>query len=238
MPDLKRNVNLLVQVAKVEARLHAMKNEMQKIPQQASKLEKRIAELAAAEEAEVTRFENMQKERRTIESALQDHETQIAKYKKQLMEVKTNKEYTAMLKEIENLEGEIDRKEERLLVLMDETDLHREDHEERIEKLKTERTGLESELQELQQKMSGIESDAEKLASEKPQLLADMEPTIKKRYERVLGKHVDVAVTRVDDEHCGGCGTQLPPQVAVEVRKNDQLITCSFCGRLLIYYTD
>jgi predicted nucleic acid-binding Zn-ribbon protein len=68
--------------------------------------------------------------------------------------------------------------------------------------------------------------------------LAEITPALVKRYERVAGKHRDVAVTRVEAEHCGACRQQLPPQVAVEVRKNDQFLTCPACGRILIHYAD
>jgi predicted nucleic acid-binding Zn-ribbon protein len=45
-----------------------------------------------------------------------------------------------------------------------------------------------------------------------------------------------MAVTRVDNDHCGACRQQIPPQLAVEVRKNDQFIACPACGRILVHY--
>ena len=63
-------------------------------------------------------------------------------------------------------------------------------------------------------------------------------PALLKRYERLSERHRDVAVTRVMSEHCGACGQQLPPQLAVEVRKMETLMTCPACGRILIHYAD
>ena len=51
-------------------------------------------------------------------------------------------------------------------------------------------------------------------------------------------RHRDVAVVRAEAGHCGACRQQIPPQMAVEVRKNDQLITCPACGRILVHYED
>jgi predicted nucleic acid-binding Zn-ribbon protein len=76
------------------------------------------------------------------------------------------------------------------------------------------------------------------LSREKPKVLSEISPPLLKRYERLSEKHRDVAVTRVDAEHCGACRQQLPPQLAVEVRKNEQFITCPACGRILIHYAD
>ena len=77
-----------------------------------------------------------------------------------------------------------------------------------------------------------------RLEAEKPKLLSEVDNGLRRKYQRLLDKYGDVAVTRVEGETCGGWHTQLPPQLVVEVRKNDQLITCQSCGRILIYYAD
>jgi predicted nucleic acid-binding Zn-ribbon protein len=94
------------------------------------------------------------------------------------------------------------------------------------------------ERQALETQAESLAGETARLTAERPRVLAEITPILVKRYERVAGKHRDVAVTRVEAEHCGACRQQLPPQVAVEVRKNDQFITCPACGRILIHYAD
>ena len=95
---------------------------------------------------------------------------------------------------------------------------------------------LPEEKKLLLDRQSGLEADIEKLLSQKPSLLKQLSESMRKKYERLLERHGDAAVVPVRDEHCGGCGTHVPPQVAVEVRANEKLITCQSCGRLLVHY--
>lgn len=235
--DLTRDVSLLVAIAKLEAAIHEHANELERIPPRITALDRKIAELDAAEKKAVDEFESTKKERRTLEQGLQDAEAQVIKYKGQLMSVKTNKEYTAMLKEIEQKEAEIEQKEERLLELMDEMEDGEEKHEALVSKIADERSRMLADKKSLEDRRAFLQSDTEKLSTQKPKLLSEVDPAIQKRYQRVLAAHSDLAVTRTENEHCGGCGTQLPPQVVVEVKKNKQLITCQSCGRILVDYS-
>jgi predicted nucleic acid-binding Zn-ribbon protein len=85
--------------------------------------------------------------------------------------------------------------------------------------------------------MQSLGREVEKLQAEKPRLLAELDPRLKARYDRLLAKYHDFAVTNVVDETCQGCHARIPPQVDVEVRQNERIITCEACGRILVHYT-
>ena len=236
--DLKREVSILASIAKLDAGLMAHNKELDKIPVAIRGVEKKLAELEANRERAEAKLEAVLKERRNVDKALDDNGAQITRYKNQLMEVKTNKEYTVMLKEIWSLEGEIDKKEERVLELMDEVEGAETENKSALEAIANVRSQLESEKATLEDRMKTVEAEASRLSGEKPNLLTELDTGIRKRYQRVLAKYGDTGVSRCMGEHCEGCGTQLPPQVDVEVRSNNQLITCQSCGRILIYYPD
>ena len=122
MPGTQQEIQLLVAVARVDAQLNELRGELGRLPEQIKRTDAALANLESNEKAAASKLEEMGKERREIEQQLQDSAAQITKYKTQLMEVKTNKEYQAMLHEIEHLEKDIDAREERLLILMDELD--------------------------------------------------------------------------------------------------------------------
>ncbi len=238
MTDLRHDIHLFVSVARIEASLYASKVALQKIPTEIAAVDKALADLDAKDKAAQAFLEDLTKKRRDTEKALREHEDHLKKSKGQQSLVKTNEEYTAMLKEIANLEKQIGEEEEQLLILMDRIESAQKEAARASEVVKGERAKRSGERAALESREANLKTEAERLAREKPKLLSEVSPPLLKRYERLSEKHRDVAVTRVDADHCGACRQQLPPQLAVEVRKNDQFITCPACGRILIHYAD
>lgn len=238
MGDLKHDLNVLVLVAKSDAEITACRSELAKIPAQLSRARRELAQVEAAEKKSIDDFEAKRKERRQLEATLQDNEEKINKIKGQLMGAKSNKEYQAFLKEIEVLEGAIDTEEERLLELMEALDDHRADHEAEIARLASEKKEKQQTIEQLEQRTAELESEIARLQAEIPKYLKEIDPALRKRYERIQANLGSLAVTRVVDGNCGGCGAKLPPQLVLEIKGNGQLITCQACGRILIHYVD
>jgi len=238
MPDIRRDIHLLVTVARIEASLQAHKNALQKLPIDIATVDKALADLEARDKALQATLEELAKKKRDTEKSMREHEDHLKKSKGQQSLVKTNEEYTAMIKEIANLERQIGEEEEQLLILMDRIEAAQQESARASEIVKTERAKRTGERATLEAQQASLKTEVERLAVEKPKILSEVSPALVKRYERLSERHRDVAVTRVESEHCGACGQQLPPQLAVEVRKGDQFITCPACGRILIHYAD
>jgi predicted nucleic acid-binding Zn-ribbon protein len=234
--DLKRDLHVLISVAKLDAAVTECRTDLARLPDKLETLRQAIADIEEKEKTSKNELEEMTKERRTIEQDLEDNASKIKQLKTQQMSVKTNKEYTAMIHEIEHLEKDTDQKEERLLFLMDELDQQSDNHKQSLERSAKEKRDLKSRATEIENRITELESEVEKLQSEKPKFLREINPQIKKRYDRLLAKHGDTAVTHIVDDTCQGCFTRIPPQVAVEVKKNEQLIACEACGRMLVHY--
>lgn len=238
MPDLTRDISLLVQIARIDAALNDHRIELDHLPGRIAAAERQLAELDAAKEKAEGAMEQMGKERRVLEQGLQDDEAKIVKFKTDLMSVGSNKEYTAVLKEISTMEEEIGQKEERLLELMYAMEEGSEKNEAEVKDLAAKRAAVATEKKSLEERVAFLEADSKKLEAEKPKLLLEVQPSLQRKYERLTENLGGVAVTRVEGESCGGCHAQLPPQLVVEVRQNDRLITCQSCGRILIHYAD
>jgi predicted nucleic acid-binding Zn-ribbon protein len=238
MDDLRRDISLFVSVARIEAALHNDRLALQKIPNEIETIDRALTGLEKREKDAQARLESLTKERRDTERRMREHEDHLKKCRAQQSLVKTNEEYTAMLKEIAGLEKDIDAEEEKILVLMDAMEAAQEETAAAAEALKTERAKRMAEKKSLEDRSAKLAVEVDRLTREKPKILAEVSPALLKRYERVAVRFGDLAVTRVENEHCGVCRQQLPPQVAVEVRKNDQFITCQACGRILVHYAD
>lgn len=236
MAELEHEIHLLVSIARIDAALSKCRNELAAMPETLSRIDRRVKQIESAQHDASAHLENMTKERRTIEQKLEDNQAQIKKYKTQLMEVKTNKEYQAMLHEISHLEKDIDTKEERLLILMDELDQQDAQNQDYLSRTGDEKTKLLEDKKAIEARRRELERRICELEGEKPALMADLGSQLRKRYDRVLAKMHDFAVTNVIDDVCQGCFARIPPQVAVEVRHNNRIITCEACGRILVHY--
>jgi predicted nucleic acid-binding Zn-ribbon protein len=238
MTDFRRDISLFVSVARIEASLYAHKLALQKLPTDIAAVDRALADIESRDKRLHDSLENLSKSRRNVEKSLREHEDHLKKSRGQQSLVKTNEEYTAMLKEIANLERQIDDEEEQLLVLMDQIEAAQKETAQAGEVAKTEKAKRSGERAALENQEANIKTEVERLSREKPKILSEVSPPLLKRYERLSERHRDVAVTRVLADHCGVCGQQLPPQLAVEIRKGDQFITCPACGRILIHYAD
>ena len=237
MTDLRQEVHLLISIAKVDAKMTGFKNELSILPGKIAKVDKAIAQITKSEQDAISHFEALKKEHRSLEHNLEDHSVQIIKSKTQLMSIKTNREYQAMTKEIKNLEQDVDTKEEKLLFLMDELDTQEKNNKIFLEKEAADKTENERKKKEMEERVEVLKTELDELEQEKPKILEELDPQLQSRYERIIGKFGDYAVTHVVGEVCQGCFTTMPPQTVNEVKKNDRIITCEACGRILVYYT-
>jgi predicted nucleic acid-binding Zn-ribbon protein len=238
MSELQHDLSVLVSIAKLDSTLTGCRGELSRLPDQIRAAEKTLARVETLENTAITDFEAKVKERRTLETELQDSEVRINKFRGDLMQAGSNKEYQACQKEIANLKDEIDTKEERLLVLMDELDDHRTEHEAELKKLAEEKKQKTDTINSLRERQAFLGAEIDRLENEKPAFLREINPKLRNKYERLLANLGSRPAARVENESCGGCGVKLPPQLVVEVRDNDQLLICQACGRILIHYVD
>jgi predicted nucleic acid-binding Zn-ribbon protein len=229
-PDLGK----LIALQRAEGEVRRVELALAEVPRIRGELEAALASERARLDAAKTALGDAQKTRKSHESALQDLEVKRSKYKGQLMEVKTNKEYTAMLHEIETVEREIREREDLILAEMEKAealggDVKREEGLYKVEeeKSRTQGKALDERERALQdeQKRIGVERDA--IAATVPSEAMELF----QRIARLRG----VAVVEARDEMCQQCHVKLRPQMYMEVKRNDSIVQCPSCMRILYY---
>ncbi len=195
------------------------------------KIESSSADVAQAKED----LAQNQKKRRDLEGKVKDLKSQITKYKRQLNEVKTNKEYTALLKEIEETQHSVDTVEEEIISEM----LAADDIEEQIRaaslRHKQQEENLLKDQDVLMQKKAEMEAKAEALAAERDSLLPQVPADQTALYQRISAKKGGVALSPVNGDFCSMCHMRIRPQVLNELRDSKKLILCENCGRILYW---
>ena len=222
-------------------RLHRAENEMKRVeselagtPRLRQQLDARIAEERARLDAARTALETSQKARKQHESAVQDLETQRSKYKGQLMEVKTNKEYTAMLHEIEAVERDIRAREDQILEEMERAETLAQDVKREEATFKAVEAEVKGERAEVDAREARLDAEATRAAAERGEAEAAVPEDALRRYQRVL-KLRGTGVSEARDGMCQTCHVKLRLQIWAEIRRNETLIECDSCSRILYY---
>ncbi len=206
------------------------------IPNQIKEIDKKSEKSLQVVQNARDNFSENQKMRRTLESELQDTKEKIAKYKRQLNEVKTNKEYSSLLKEINETNSKIDLIEEEIIKEM----LAADDIEKEIKAASKKAEDIQAELtkqkEETLQEKNKAEEKLKHLEAEREQLLPKIPSDQIKLYKQISSKKNGIVLSPVTDEFCTMCHMRVRPQMVNELIAGRQIITCENCGRIL-YYT-
>jgi hypothetical protein len=216
-----------VQIAKLET-------EARVIPAGIQALEATLTKARASLVAAKAKAEVLQKDRRAKERELDDAGQNIKKKQARLFEIKTNDEYSAVLKEIEVLKGKSSLLEEQIIMLLDQIDLAAKDVSAAEKEFKAAESLLQKERAEKEAQLASLQRELADLREARKGQASRVEQSLLQQYSRLV-KGRGVAVVTVKDGSCTGCGISLTPQTFAEVRRNDRMFTCGSCNRILYY---
>jgi predicted nucleic acid-binding Zn-ribbon protein len=225
-------IKKLLPLQDLDCQLRDMRRELEDIParkeEEQSRLQEHKANLAEAEEAMKVEMAKIKE----LELEVQSCKEQIGKYRQQQMVLKSNKEFRAMEIEITNVLSKIREHEDQELVLMEDVEKARVNVDERRKELGAEEEAVNLDVSDLDKRMAGIEEDVASVETRRGEVLADVPEEMLTRYERILGRR-DRALVPVENGICSGCHMKLPPSVAQNILKQEDLVSCDHCGRLL-----
>ena len=229
-PDLEK----LVQLHRTETELKHVEAELGEIPKKRQEIDDRLARDRSHLDAAKAALEASQKARKQNEASVQDLETKRSKYKGQLMEVKTNKEYTAVLHEIEGVERDIKAREDVILEEMEKA----EGLAASVKSEEVDFKAVEAEAKRAQAELDAatarLRASAEGLRAERDGVAASVPEEARELYARVA-KQRGSGVAEAKDGMCQACHVRMRVQIWVEVRKNEQIFQCESCSRIVYF---
>ena len=225
----------LIRLQDLELVAERVRQRVVDLPLAQAALDARIAERTAAVEAMKARLAANQAARRDIEKDLAAVQARLSKYKDQLMEVKTNKEYQAMQTEIGVAEQNVRAQEDRLLERMVEADTLAAELKAAETAFKSEQAAVAREKQGLDEERASLEQELQRASAERASVSAQLSPPALALFDHVSKHRKGVALSEARDGHCTQCHVRLRPQVFNEVRRNDGLIQCESCSRILYF---
>lgn len=222
---------------------------LQALDSAAEALRKRLADMPAAElamtaaveaarasvGAEKARIQENSQARRALEKDIAGVDTRLARFDDHKAAVKTNHEYTALLHEISTAKAEKDAIEERLLGLMEEADTL-------AAALKAAERVLAEEEDRGRKARAAFETDRAQidkelahLSSERARESREVDTALLSKYSQLLKQRKGIAVSRMTGEICEACHVRLRPHVTQQIRRNDAIVQCDSCQRILYY---
>jgi predicted nucleic acid-binding Zn-ribbon protein len=231
---MNADLDRLIHLQQAESELKRVEGGLGELPRRRQEAEAALAEERRRLDAVKEALDGSQKARRRLEAELQDLETKRSKYKGQLMEVKTNKEYTAMLHEIEGVEREIRGREDLILGEMEKAETLAVETKREEEAFKSVEAASRTRLRELEEEGKRLQEQARGLQADRDSVAATVPPDLLARFHRVA-KLRSTGVSEARDGWCSECHMKLRPQMFVDLKRNEEIVECPQCSRILYY---
>jgi hypothetical protein len=232
---MEKQLSLLIQLQEIDTQIRSLAEQKNRLPELLASLDRRRA--ASREELEKIRegLQTAQKNKRDRDKDLEVGAQKVEKLKARTSEIKNNKEYQALLKEIETGEQENKVIEDEILVLMEKIDAAAAAITEAEKKDLEEAAAVTAEQKEHEAAVVKIEEELKAVEQHRKEMASRIEPPVLSQYGKLLATKAGFAIAEARGESCSGCYMSIPPQVFVNVKKNESIITCPHCSRILYY---
>jgi len=198
-------------------------------------LEARLTDAREQVTAAKERLTVNQNGRREVEKDVALHQGRLSKFREQAMAVKTNQEYHAVQKEIEFAQTEMKAAEDKVLERMLEADDLTAAVKKAEAELAAESKKADAERKALAAEFAELRSSLERIGGERAGVVGSLSPQVLDIFARVAQRRNGIAVAEARGGICTICHVRLRPQVFNTVRRNEQIIQCDSCNRILYF---
>lgn len=226
-------VQPLLDLQEIDGRIRALQQEIRDIPQRKVQEQERLAGAKEVLERAKAELKNAQMRVNEAELEVNARREKILALKQNQVLLKTNKEFQIYNLEIAKIEGEIDTYESRQLAAMDDVIPVKHRVAEADEKLKDDRVVVDGYTAELDARLEALKAELAQAEAERAEAAKKVAPQFILYYERLRTKRWPVVVRLQGDGVCNGCHLVQPPSVGQLVRRNQALVPCQMCGRIL-----
>ena len=231
----KETVSKLIKLQKIDLRLLEIAEIKGDLPSIVENTEKKVNSLKDEVSENHHNIKNIEKEIRELGSRVEDSNEKLKKYKDQLYLVSSNKEYDALMLEIDHIKEFLDGVETNILELEEEKSSLEEKNKTNELDIKSNQDHLEESTLELKDAMSNTKNEEEALNIKRNNLVKKIDKIFISSYEKLRGARLGNAMVSINRRACGNCFNQLPPQFVVEVKQNNSIKNCDTCGVFLYY---
>lgn len=230
---LSDQIRVLIELQKTDGRIFELRRSLNAFPARKKTIESQLAAAKARFAAAEENVKKVQMKQKELENDALAKENLSKKYQQQQAAVKTNQEYAALTKEMQNALADKSLIEDQILKLMDDVEAQKASIQEEKKVLAASEASVKQELETIAKETAAIHQQIEVLNAERKQHTPGVAADVLAQYERILGKREGVALAKLQGESCSGCGLAFPPQTVNEIKMKESMIFCESCSRIV-----
>jgi predicted nucleic acid-binding Zn-ribbon protein len=231
--SLREKLKALEELQQIDLEAGGMQGEAEGIPRRRAEIQAAVVTAQRAYEAEKTRLEDNERERRQIESLLGMERDKVKKWEGRLGEIRTPREYAALSREIDIARKTNESQSEQVKALSATAAELQKGLEASAETLSEREMAAQEELQELARRDTEYSAKLRELQTRREEAARRVDPALLARYENIKRRRAGVAVAPVVGNTCRGCNRNIPPQLGIVLQRADSVETCPNCNRII-----
>lgn len=230
-------IKSLIELQEIDSTIIFLKQGIKNLESRIEDAKKPFDELLSQINREKNHYDELCKKRREKELDLDSREDRINKMKARTSEIKTNKEYLAHLKEIEAAEEEKAQNEEVIISLMDSIERLADQIRSEESKVTQLEKDFKKEEKQINHEQHAFVEKIDTYKQKRDNLVKSVSKGDYQTYMTLYNNRGGKAVVETKSEICLGCNMNIPPQLFNDIKSNEEILTCSYCSRIL-YYKD
>jgi predicted nucleic acid-binding Zn-ribbon protein len=232
---VEQKLRALYELQTIHTKIDKIRQVRGELPMEVSDLEDEVAGLETRIQKIKSELDDLEDAIVTRKNLIRDSQANIKKYEGQLNEVKNNREYDAISKEIEIQGLDIQVSEKKIKEFGFEITTKTQIYEKAVADLEGRQHDLDAKKAELETITSETEKDEQDLMDQADKAQASIEERLLTAYTRLRGNAKNgLAVVTIKRDSCSGCFNQIPPQRQSDIRQRKKIIVCEHCGRILV----
>jgi len=233
--SVEEKLRQLFTLQKIDTKIDEIEVLKGELPIEVSDLEDEITGLETRLKNLNDTVKDIEKEGLKFTTKISEGEALIKKYTKQLDDVKNNREFDALSKELEMQKLEIQLAEKKARENGDKVAAKNAVIKEVKDKLKIKKANLDQKKEELEQIIAKTDKEEKDLRKSAQVAEGKIEERLLKAYHRIRNNYRNgLALVAIERDACGGCFNEIPPQIQLEVAQRKKIIACEHCGRILV----
>ena len=231
---MQKNLKLLGELQEIDLKVDVLHGEKDALLVEIATLENNLAEARNVIEVKNVEASALEEERRALEESLVTESENIVRSEARLKEIKTQKEYQAVSKEIASAKKLKVELEDQILQKTGQLEEWQGELTERQENLQALEVNIAQQKREVQSKIDSLEAEISAGVVAREAAVKGLPASIMKRYSKLRDQRKGIAVVEAKDGCCLGCNMNLPPQLYNTLFRGDDVITCPHCQRILL----
>ena len=232
---MQKDIEILLKIQEKDITISSLTERAKQLPEELDAARKKVQDAEARLKDKNEETKKLQVAHKEMEGDIETKQEEVRKYSTQLYQLKTNKEYKAMEKQINDIKFNCGLIEDKILEKMEGVEQSQNEFRCGEEALAEAKKELAEGEKEIKVEIEAVDLEIKKIQQAREDLTQGINPDFLRKYEHIFKNKRGTALVAVSNRTCQGCHMILPPNVINEVKRRKKIIICDNCARILYY---